>query len=198
MTASQSRDLRNVPKYDILRETGKIYSVYFLALPVGLGIALPFTELELRLSGVALALTGAVAAGFEGVLKDGVAADFLVSGNDEMTGLSKTGKKDNFLTGAHIWSSISRHTSSDIVKSLTSSLSTARLNSFISTTGGKATFEIFCIAEDETEEFTDDAAVIVDDREIGTCFVFFAAVMAVEEETFFKAETVFARATGFG
>ncbi len=74
MTASQS--LRNVPKYDILRETVKIYSVYFLALPVGLGIALPYTELELRLSGVALALTGAVAAGFEGVLKDGVAADF--------------------------------------------------------------------------------------------------------------------------
>ena len=197
MTASQSRYLRNVPKYDILRETGKIYSVYFLALPVGLGIALPFTELELRLSGVALALTGAVAAGFEGVLKDGVAADFLVSGNDEMTGLSKTGKKDNFLTGAHIWSSISRHTSSDIVKSLTSSLSTARLNSFISTTGGKAAFETFCIAEDESEEFTDNAAVIVDDREIGTCLAFFAAVMAAGEETFFKAETVFARATGF-
>ena len=34
--------------------------------------------------------------------------------------------------------------------------------------GGKAVLETFCIAEDESEEFADNAAVIVDDREIGT------------------------------
>jgi hypothetical protein len=53
------------------------------------------------LSVVAPDLTGAVAAGCDGVFKDDVATAFLVSGNDdivvaELRGFSKTGKKDNF------------------------------------------------------------------------------------------------------
>ncbi len=115
------------------------------------------------MSGVAPDLTGAVAAGCDGVFKDDVATAFLVSGNDdivvaELRGFSKTGKKDNFLTGSHIWSSISRQTSSDIVKILTFLLSTARLNSFISKTLGGAAFETFWIAEDELEKLSDKAA----------------------------------------
>ena len=154
-------------------------------LLIGLGNAL-------RLSGDATA----EAAGFDGALNDDDAADFFVSGDKDIKGFSKTGKKDNFLTGAHIWSSTSRQTSSDMLISFSSSLVTARLNSFTSATGTAAAFALFRTAGDEPEELSGKTVVIAEGRETGIFLVFFVTAVVEEEESLFNEELALGRGAG--
>ena len=121
-------------------------NIYFLALLIGLAIALLPTLLLLRLSGVALLLTGVLVAVLAGVLVIDVEAFFLFSAGladeiAEFTGsFSITGKYDIFLIGAQICSSTSRQISSEIDSSLLSSFSTTCPNSLVTATGTGTVF----------------------------------------------------------
>ena len=163
--------------------------------------------LPLRLSGVAAALTGVLAAVLEGVTAGaedagaGAAAAAAFAGS-----FSDTGKNESFLMGAHICSSMCKHTSSDMTSSFLSSPSTARPNCFASGAGGGAVFEAcFCNADDETgalEALAEDVEASVDERDIGAGFEaakgFFAEAGGaglLEEATVFDRDICFPLAT---
>ena len=151
-----------------------------------------------------ITLTSLLAVVLEGEFANDDEADFLLSAGladkiVELTGcFSTTGKKDNFLIGAHICSSTSRQTSSEILNSLLSSVSTARPNSLISAIGDVEIFAAgFWTGCNEPVILAEATKVTVDERETGAGLADAERLEDVEEETFFETTIVFAREMGF-